>query len=91
MKKYLLVTIGMMLLSPSAFAAGYGEAGCGLGSLIFGTQPGPIQVLAATTNSTANNQAFGDALRFSEPASIPSRNKTTIRSSQTTAPPPRKC
>lgn len=59
MKKYLLVTIGMMLLSPSAFAAGYADAGCGLGSMIFGKQSGPIQILAVTTNNTAGNQSFG--------------------------------
>ena len=59
MKKYLLITIGMLLLSPSAFAAGYGEAGCGLGSLLFGTQSGPIQIFAATTNNSSYNQAFG--------------------------------
>lgn len=57
MKKYLLVTIGMMLLSPSAFAAGYADAGCGLGSLIFGKQSGPIQILAVTTNQ-ASYQSF---------------------------------
>src|SRR5258706_15841849 len=59
MKKYLLITVGMMLLSPSAFSAGYGDAGCGLGSLLFGTQPGPIQALASTTNNSTYNQAFG--------------------------------
>jgi Protein of unknown function (DUF3015) len=59
MKKYLLVTIGTMLFSSSVFAAGYGDAGCGLGSLIFGKQSGPIQILAATTNGSTWNQAFG--------------------------------
>jgi hypothetical protein len=58
MKKYLLITIGMMLLSPSAFSAGYGDAGCGLGSLLFGAQPGPVQIFAATTNATGI-QSFG--------------------------------
>ena len=58
MKKNLLITIGMMLLSPSAFSAGYGDAGCGLGSLLFGTQSGPVQILAATTNGTGI-QSFG--------------------------------
>ncbi len=28
----------------------YGTAGCGLGSMIFGNQPGGVQILAATTN-----------------------------------------
>ncbi len=37
----------------------YGLAGCGLGSMIFGAQPGFVQVFAATTNATAANQTFG--------------------------------
>ena len=43
----------------SALAAGYGAAGCGLGSLVFGDQPGPVQIFAATTNGTFGNQTFG--------------------------------
>src|SRR5262245_5106900 len=61
MKRYILAIVGTFLFfsSASAFAAaGYGEAGCGLGSLIFGTQKGPVQILAATTNGTVNNQSF---------------------------------
>jgi len=51
MKKYIL-TLGVTLLFTSpVFAAGYGDAGCGLGSLIFGSTPGPVQILAATTNN----------------------------------------
>jgi hypothetical protein len=34
-------------------------AGCGLGSIVFGNQPGLIQILAATTNGTFANQTFG--------------------------------
>ncbi len=37
----------------------YGDAGCGLGSMAFGDQPGAIQILAATTNGTFGNQTFG--------------------------------
>ncbi len=37
----------------------YGDAGCGLGSMAFGDQQGPIQILAATTNGTSGNQTFG--------------------------------
>lgn len=37
----------------------YGNAGCGLGSLIFGNQPGVAQVFAATTNGILYNQTFG--------------------------------
>jgi hypothetical protein len=66
MKRYILAIVGSMLFfsSASAFAAevgaaGYGEAGCGLGALIFGKQKGGVQILAATTNNTFYNQAFG--------------------------------
>jgi hypothetical protein len=37
----------------------YGTAGCGLGSMAFGTQPGFVQVLAATTNGLFGTQTFG--------------------------------
>jgi hypothetical protein len=37
----------------------YGAAGCGLGSLVFGDQPGAVQILAATTNGTFGSQTFG--------------------------------
>jgi len=36
----------------------YGTAGCGLGSLAFGNQPGGIQIIAATLNGTGI-QTFG--------------------------------
>lgn len=39
--------------------AGYGMAGCGLGSMLFGKQTGIIQVLAATTNGVLGSQTFG--------------------------------
>lgn len=42
-----------------AEAAPYGDAGCGLGSMLFGAQPGLVQVLAATTNGTLGSQTFG--------------------------------
>ncbi len=58
-----LVTI---LAAGPAFAQGglkgtgaYGAAGCGLGSLVFGAQPGAVQILAATTNGTFGSQTFG--------------------------------
>lgn len=38
---------------------GYGMAGCGLGSIIFGAKPGFIQVVAATFNGTGYSQTFG--------------------------------
>ena len=59
MKKYIFVIVGIIMFSSSAFAAGYGDAGCGLGSLVFGDKPGPIQILAATTNGTSGSQSFG--------------------------------
>ena len=31
---------------------GYGTAGCGLGSIVFGDKPGMIQIVAATVNGT---------------------------------------
>ena len=61
MKKFSLVTATLLVFAttPSAFAAGYGAAGCGLGSLVFGDQTGPVQILAGTTNGTAGSQTFG--------------------------------
>ncbi|MEO0336002.1 MAG: DUF3015 family protein [Pseudomonadota bacterium] len=38
---------------------GYGIAGCGLGSILFGAKPGKIQIFAGTTNSFYSNNAFG--------------------------------
>ena len=40
-------------------SSGYGLAGCGLGSMIFGAKPGMVQVIAATTNGFYSNQTFG--------------------------------
>jgi len=55
-----LVTAAIMTSFPAAaFAGGYGTAGCGLGSMAFGSEPGAIQILAATTNATFGNQTFG--------------------------------
>jgi hypothetical protein len=54
-----LVAAAAALLATTAAAEGYGTAGCGLGSLAFGTQPGFVQVLAATTNGTFYTQTFG--------------------------------
>lgn len=38
---------------------GYGVAGCGLGSIVFGPKPGMIQVVASTVNNTFASQTFG--------------------------------
>jgi hypothetical protein len=37
----------------------YGTAGCGLGSMAFDSQPGGIQIIAATLNGICGNQTFG--------------------------------
>lgn len=56
MKK--LILIGALVLSlvsfsgSSASAAGYGDAGCGLGSIVFGNQQGAPQVVAWLLNLT---------------------------------------
>lgn len=49
----------LLFLAPAAHADGYGTAGCGLGSMLFGTDKGIVQVLAATTNGTFGTQTFG--------------------------------
>jgi hypothetical protein len=42
-----------------AAAAPYGTAGCGLGSMAFHDQKGPIQIIAATLNGLFGTQTFG--------------------------------
>lgn len=58
MKKLLVVLFAFTSMA-SAFAASYGKAGCGLGSVVIGDQPGFAQVFAATTNGTSGSQTFG--------------------------------
>ena len=69
--KLLVIALAMVGFSATSFAAGsaattglkgdgmYGNAGCGLGSMVFGKQEGPVQILAATTNGTSGSQTFG--------------------------------
>ncbi len=63
MKKFLIVgamVFSLVSVSGTAIAAsGYADAGCGLGSIVFGNEPGAVQVLSSTTNSTLGNQTFG--------------------------------
>jgi len=62
MKKLILtgaLVLSLVSFSGSAFAAGYADAGCGLGSIVFGNQQGGVQVLASTTNGTFGTQTFG--------------------------------
>ncbi len=61
MKKLLMMgalVLSLVSFSGSAFAAGYGDAGCGLGSIIFHNEQGAVQVLASTTNAIGI-QTFG--------------------------------
>jgi len=44
--------------APTRAVRGYGQAGCGLGSLVFGAQKGAVQIFAATLNGTGG-QTFG--------------------------------
>jgi hypothetical protein len=54
----LLAVVGLALPTV-AHAGNYGLAGCGLGAMAFGNDPGMIQILAATTNATFGTQTFG--------------------------------
>jgi hypothetical protein len=58
MIKSLLVAV-LVLGSASAYAqtkkvrtGSYGDAGCGLGSIVFGSEKGAVQIVAATLNAT---------------------------------------
>ena len=53
------ITLAMVIAGSQVFAGGYGSAGCGLGSAIFGPGHGFSQVFAATTNGTFGSQTFG--------------------------------
>ncbi len=59
MKKILCVSAVLGMISFTAFAGNYGEAGCGLGSVVIGDKKGFSQVFAATTNGTSGSQTFG--------------------------------
>lgn len=57
MKKILLVVSAAFLLSSGAHARPYGDAGCGLGSILMGADGN--QTLAVTTNGSSYSQLFG--------------------------------
>ena len=64
MKKLIVVVVASAMLlavasSSQAIERKYGTAGCGLGSLLLGDEPGLVQILAATLNGIAGNQTFG--------------------------------
>ena len=60
MKKSVLMLMAgaSLLVSGSALADGYGNAGCGLGSILFEPSNGFVQIFAATTNGSSGNQTF---------------------------------
>jgi hypothetical protein len=56
----LFAMLGVMFTASAARAQGYGMAGCGLGSLLFGNDNSTLmQLLAATTNGFFGSQTFG--------------------------------
>ena len=62
MKKLTLLfaMAGVIFTARAASAQGYGMAGCGLGSLLFGNDNTTLmQILAATTNGCFGSQTFG--------------------------------
>lgn len=71
LKSLLALSLTCAMVAPAAFAQkkkglvdemsgqGYGLAGCGLGSIIFGAKPGKIQIFASTTNGLYWNNTFG--------------------------------
>lgn len=60
MKKVLVaVSLVVVMHAGVAHAAKYGSAGCGLGAMLIGDDPGLGQLVAATLNSLLFNQSFG--------------------------------
>jgi hypothetical protein len=59
MKMKTIIFSLIAMFSVSAMAAEYGDAGCGLGSMVIGSEKGAKQVMAATTNGTSGSQTFG--------------------------------
>lgn len=80
MLKILLATISILSFSAyaetkAAVTRGYGQAGCGLGSIVFGSQKGPVQIIAATLNATGF-QTFGMTSGTSNCKSVFGRDAT---------------
>lgn len=61
MRSFIGAVTAVVLLSSGAAMAkeGYGAAGCGLGAVLIGDQPGFVQVFAATLNGCFASQTFG--------------------------------
>lgn len=58
--KKLIAIVGIVSLATCIYAADYGSAGCGLGSMIFkSNNDAASQILASTTNGTSGSQTFG--------------------------------
>jgi hypothetical protein len=71
--KFVIAAVALIMIAGGDFAhaqhrkslteefsgQGYGMAGCGLGSIVFGQQKGMVQIFATTTNGTLGNQTFG--------------------------------
>lgn len=53
------VALISLVAAVPAFAGDYGQAGCGLGSMLIGSEPGIGQVFAATTNASSYSQTLG--------------------------------
>ncbi len=60
MRKTIISAVcGVLMTAGVANAAPYGTAGCGLGSVLLGDEPGAVQILASTLNFIVGNQTFG--------------------------------
>ncbi len=59
MRVAVMAVVVSFMIGGSAFAAGYGAAGCGLGGMVIGDQPGMIQLVATFLNGICANQTFG--------------------------------
>jgi hypothetical protein len=56
-----ITSIALIAAQPSDAQADvpYGPAGCGLGHMVVGADPGIVQLVAMTTNGVFSNQMFG--------------------------------
>jgi len=61
MRKFIVATLGVAVLSVPSFAVNKENTGCGLGYLLFKDAPDStlFEILAVTTNGTFGNQTFG--------------------------------
>ncbi len=59
MKQLLLTMVSILVLGASNNALAAGDAGCGLGSVIWSKNSKLLQLFAVTTNGTFGSQTFG--------------------------------